>query len=91
MAVGLLAGAPDRVKEAPLAALDIKALYKDMDQVHTIWAPPRRGSWQRENGLCQATCNLFSPRRQSRKKLGFPPTPNRWTTSAWWGGIKHSW
>jgi hypothetical protein len=45
MAAGLLAGAPDRVKEAPLAALDIKALYnKDMDQVHTIWAPPRPGS-----------------------------------------------
>ena len=79
MAAGLLAGAPTGSRKPRWPFGDIKAPYnKDMNQV-TIWAPPRLGSWQRENGLCQATCNLFWPSRQSRKKLGFPPAPNRWT------------
>jgi len=44
MAAGLLAGAPDRVKEAPLPKFDITAPYnKDMNQV-TLWAPSRPGS-----------------------------------------------
>ena len=51
---------------------DIKAPYnKDMNQV-TIWAPPRPGSWQRENGLCQATCNLFWPQQAEPKEVGIP-------------------
>ncbi len=38
IAAAVLVGAPDRIKEALLAAFDIQALYnKDMDQV-TIWA-----------------------------------------------------
>ena len=72
MAAGLLAGAPDRVKEAPLAVRRHQGPYnKDMNQV-TIWAPPRPGSWQRENGLCQATCNLFWPQQAEPKEVGIP-------------------
>lgn len=72
MAAGLLAGAPDRVKEAPLAVRRHQGPVQQGHEPGHHLGPPRPGSWQRVNGLCQATCNLFWPQPAEPKEVGIP-------------------